>query len=214
MSCLSPSIDFLNAAQSGATSNELPEQVEYLTQRIGLNTYLANSWKLVNVFIGFNDASISCLPGKSVQEYKANVKNSLKKLIENIDYAFINLGMYVIILQQLFFNNLHIVGIMQYNDLIHLTDQKPGYKKKFVNDTIDLLDYECFCCRNPAGGVRFIGERVLEYNQALSEIADELTGSKIGDMIKPYVGKTTKNIAVVYQPMNPDISTVPPYSLR
>ncbi|KAI7892204.1 uncharacterized protein EV154DRAFT_419179 [Mucor mucedo] len=192
-----PSIDFLNAAQSGATSQELEEQVDYLSQRIGFNTPLAKHWKLINVFIGFNDASISCLPGKSVDGYKANVKNSLRKLIENVDYAFINL-----------------VGIMQYSDLIHLTDQQPGYKKKFVNDTIDLLDFECYCCRHPHGGTKFISERVVEYNQALSEIAQELTSSKINDMIKPYLGEVKKNIAVVYQPMNPDTSTVPPYALR
>jgi hypothetical protein len=48
----------------------------------------------VNLFIGFNDASVSCVPGRNVTEYKANIKNALEKLIENVDYAFINLGIY------------------------------------------------------------------------------------------------------------------------
>jgi hypothetical protein len=113
-----------------------------------------------------------------------------------------------------FFTNMHIVGIMQYNDLIHITDKIPGYKKKFQDNSIDLLNFECYCCSHPDGGIKFIGDRVLEYNQALSEVAEEVSGSVIGDMIKPYVGKTKKNIAVVYQPMNPIIATVPPYSLR
>lgn len=103
---------------------------------------------------------------------------------------------------------------MQYSDLIHLADQLPGYKKNFLNDTINLLDYECYCCRHPHGGTKFIADRVTEYNQALSEIAGELTSSKIHDRIKPYMGQSLKNIAVVYQPMNPDTSTIPPTALR
>jgi hypothetical protein len=88
----SPEIDYLNAAQSGATSRELPEQVDYLVKYLGRDTPLANKWKLINVFIGFNDASLSCLRDRNVTEFKSNVQSSLKKLIENVDFAFINLG--------------------------------------------------------------------------------------------------------------------------
>ncbi|KAI9360091.1 hypothetical protein BD770DRAFT_318778 [Pilaira anomala] len=191
------SIDVLNAAQSGATSNELTEQVDYLTEQIGLDTEYATSWKLINLFIGFNDASISCLPNRTVAQYKANVKNSLIRLFEKVDNAFVNL-----------------VGIMEYNDLIYTTDQAPGYKKHFENNTIDLLDYECFCCRHPNGGVKFIGDIVKEYNIALSQIAEELSASYSKDGISPYLRKSQRDVTVVYQPMNPVISTVPPQSLR
>ncbi|KAI9266288.1 hypothetical protein EDC94DRAFT_515941 [Helicostylum pulchrum] len=192
-----PSVDFLNAAQSGATSNELPEQVDYLIEQIGLHTEFATSWKLVNLFIGFNDASISCLPGKSAEQYKANVKNSLIRLFEKVDYALVN-----------------IIGIMQYNDLIHITDKVPGYKKRFQGNTTDLLNFECYCCRHPDGGIKFIGERVKEYNRVLAEVAEELSGSVFNDLIAPLEGKVRKNVSVVFQPMNPIISTVPPHSLR
>ncbi|GAA5805373.1 hypothetical protein HPULCUR_010889 [Helicostylum pulchrum] len=191
-----PSVDFLNAAQSGATSNELPEQVDYLIEQIGLHTEFATSWKLVNLFIGFNDASISCLPGKSAEQYKANVKNSLIRLFEKVDYALVN-----------------IIGIMQYNDLIHITDKVPGYKKRFQGNTTDLLNFECYCCRHPDGGIKFIGERVKEYNRVLAEVAEELSGSVFNDLIAPLEGKVRKNVSVVFQPMNPIISTVPPHSL-
>ncbi|KAL0574058.1 hypothetical protein ABG067_009160 [Albugo candida] len=67
-----------------------------------------------------------------------------------------------------------------------------------------MLDYECYCCRQPSGGVKFIGERVTELNQALADIADEVSGDQDAKL---------KNIAVAYQPMNPDISTVFPESL-
>ncbi|KAG1059744.1 hypothetical protein G6F42_028204 [Rhizopus arrhizus] len=87
-----PEIDVLNAAQSGATSKELPEQVDYLIQHLGQDTALADKWKLINVFIGFNDASVSCIPGRNVTEYKNNVKEALEQLISQVDYAFINLS--------------------------------------------------------------------------------------------------------------------------
>lgn len=103
---------------------------------------------------------------------------------------------------------------MEYNDLIYTTDQASGYKKHFENNTIDLLDYECFCCRHPNGGVKFIGERVKEYNIALSQIAEELSESYSKDGIFPYSRKSRRDVTVVYQPINPVISTVPPQSLR
>jgi len=87
-----PEIDVLNAAQSGATSKELPEQVDYLIQHLGQGIKLANEWKMINVFIGFNDASVSCVPGRNVTEYRNNVKEALEQLIEQVDYAFINLS--------------------------------------------------------------------------------------------------------------------------
>lgn len=78
--------------------------MDYLTEQIGLHTEHATSWKLVNLFIGFNDASVSCLPGKSAEQYKANVKNSLIRLFEKVDYVLVNIGMYVIISHQFLFS--------------------------------------------------------------------------------------------------------------
>ncbi|CAO3614535.1 unnamed protein product [Mucor fragilis] len=176
-----PEIDVLNAAQSGATSKELPEQVDYLIQHLGEGTKLAKEWKMINVFIGFNDASLS----------------SLEQLIDQVDYAFINL-----------------IGIMHYNDLVYLTDNEdPSYRKRFENDTINLLDYECYCCRQPNAGPSFIGDRISMYNQALSRVAEEVSGTMLSDFLAPIMGTPLKNIAVVYQPMNTLIPTVPYKSL-
>lgn len=88
----SPEIDMLNAAQSGATAVQLPEQVDYIVDKIGENTPYENEWKLINLFIGFNDASVSCLSPNSTELYKTNVRIALEKLIDKVDYAFINLG--------------------------------------------------------------------------------------------------------------------------
>lgn len=87
-----PEIDNLNAAQSGATSRELGEQVDYLIQYLGKNTTFENKWKMINVFIGFNDVSVSCLPGRNVTDYYNNVYSNLERLLQNVDYAFVNLG--------------------------------------------------------------------------------------------------------------------------
>ncbi|KAI8641873.1 hypothetical protein BD408DRAFT_367597, partial [Parasitella parasitica] len=191
-----PEIDVLNAAQSGATSRELPEQVDYLIEHLGKGTELANSWKMINVFIGFNDASISCVPGRNATEFKANVKGALDYLTEHIDYAFINL-----------------VGLMHYNDLVYLTDENPAYRKRFPDDKINLLDYECYCCRQRNAGPSFIGDRVTMYNQVLGHVAEEVSGTIFSDALASIMNKPKKNVAVVYQPMNTLIPTVPYNSL-
>lgn len=91
---------------------------------------------------------------------------------------------------------------MKYNELVYLTDKAPGYKKQFRDRRIDLLNYECYCCRQPNAGIDFIGTKVKEFNHALEEISREISL------------KGKKQVAVVYQLMNPDISTVYPSSLR
>lgn len=107
---------------------------------------------------------------------------------------------------------------MHYNDLVHLTDKLPDYRRKFQNVRIDLLDFECYCCRHPNGGTEFIGDRVSEYNKALVEVSEELSSSVVDDIVEPILdpllGKKRKNVTVVFQPMNPIIATVPPTSLR
>lgn len=106
------------------------------------------------------------------------------------------------------------VGIMHYNDLVYLTDTEPTYKRKFQDNSINLLDYECYCCTQPGAGTSFIGEHVSQYNQVLDSIAKEMSGTLISDLVAPIMGKLLKNIAVVYQPMNTLISTVPYNALR
>lgn len=90
-----PKIDFLNAAQSGATSLELPEQVDYLVERLGVGTPLAKKWKMINVFIGYNDATAFCFPGRNESFYETHFYTAVKKLASSIDYAYINLGKYL-----------------------------------------------------------------------------------------------------------------------
>lgn len=67
-----------------------------------------------------------------------------------------------------------------------------------------MLDYECYCCEAP-GGIERIGEKINEFNKALREIVEEQSGRLLTQK---------KNVAVVFQPMDPVIDTVPPHALR
>ncbi|KAI9478093.1 MAG: hypothetical protein EXX96DRAFT_483813 [Benjaminiella poitrasii] len=193
-----PEIDVLNAAQSGATSQELNEQVDYLVERIGQGTALATKWKLINIFVGSNDVSVSCMPGKSAEVFKSNVKSALEKLINNIDYAFINL-----------------VGILQNSELTDLVQREaPEYKKNFNNENINLQQYECYCCSQPNGGVTFASQQAELYNEALAQIANELDNSLFQRLLGSLLYGPGKNIVVVYQPIDTLISTIPYTALR
>jgi hypothetical protein len=105
--------------------------------------------------------------------------------------------------------------MMHYNDLVYLTDSAPGYKKKFEDGSLDLMNFECYCCRLPEGGTSFIGSRITQYNQALASVAEEVSGTLLMDILKPAIsGIKNKDVAVVYQPMNVVIPSVPYNSLR
>jgi hypothetical protein len=105
--------------------------------------------------------------------------------------------------------------MMHYNDLVYLTKDVPGYKKTFQDENLDLMNYECYCCRRPEGGTSLIGSHITEYNQALAKIAEEVSGTLLMDILKPVIsGTKNKEVAVVYQPMNVIIPSVPYNSLR
>lgn len=90
----------------------------------------------------------------------------------------------------------------------------PGYRKYFQHNDINLLDYECYCCTLPQGGLSVLGEHVTQYNQMSEAAARRLSGSLIQDILDPLLGKTSRNVAVVFQPMNTLIPTVPYDALR
>lgn len=104
--------------------------------------------------------------------------------------------------------------MMHYNDLVYLTLKAPGYRKYFQHNEINLLDYECYCCKLPQGGLSVLGKHVTEYNQMLEVVATRLSGSVVQGLLGPLFGGMSKNVAVVYQPMNTLIPTVPYDALR
>ncbi|KAI8385732.1 hypothetical protein BD560DRAFT_322042 [Blakeslea trispora] len=192
-----PEIDQLNAAQSGSTSGNLIEQVDYLLKYFGYGTPYVKTWKLIHLMIGYNDASVACLTHQTAADFKSNVKKSLGRLIDKTDYALINL-----------------VGLMDYNEILHLADKHPDYKKKFKDNSVNISNYECFCCSRPKAGNPDRSELIREYNKALSELADELNKPALVQLTGAILGTAPKKIAVVFQPMDVIVSSIPYYAMR
>ncbi|ORY90421.1 hypothetical protein BCR43DRAFT_518886 [Syncephalastrum racemosum] len=83
--------DHFNAAQSGATSLNFTQQVQYLIERIGRGTSFDDEWKILTIFLGSNDVVLACLPGYSAAEYEQRMREGLSLLKQNLNKVFINL---------------------------------------------------------------------------------------------------------------------------
>ncbi|KAI8394162.1 uncharacterized protein BYT42DRAFT_609898 [Radiomyces spectabilis] len=196
-----PETDNLNAALPLATSRDFMNQVDYLVERIGKGTALGDKWKLINVFMGFNDLALSCMPGWDSQGYEANVKAGLQKLQQNVDKAFVNL-----------------IGLFHFEEFVYITDKEPGYRKHLQNSTIDTRDYECGCCKKP-GGIETIKRQVDLYNAALQRIANRynprvrpLLTTKL-DAALGYNNLASDTFIVRFQPFDINPNSVPPDAL-
>lgn len=84
--------DRCNSAISGATSDTLDIQREYLYNQLKEYNCLYK-WKIITIFIGSNDICASCLEDldKFVESYLNNVNETLRFIEDNIPYTFINL---------------------------------------------------------------------------------------------------------------------------
>ncbi|KAL6736712.1 hypothetical protein Aduo_007032 [Ancylostoma duodenale] len=89
------SVAGFNLAVSGAISEDLLEQAFALVKRIKSHPEIDfdNDWKFVNVFIGSNDQCRICenTTRFSVEQFTANVRESLVYLRENLPRAYVNL---------------------------------------------------------------------------------------------------------------------------
>ncbi|KIH53394.1 GDSL-like protein, partial [Ancylostoma duodenale] len=89
------SVAGFNLAVSGAISEDLLEQAFALVKRIKSHPEIDfdNDWKFVNVFIGSNDLCRICenTTRFSVEQFTANVRESLVYLRENLPRAYVNL---------------------------------------------------------------------------------------------------------------------------
>ncbi|EIE82858.1 hypothetical protein RO3G_07563 [Rhizopus delemar RA 99-880] len=185
-----PSVDHLNAAQTGATTAGLPDQVNYVLKYIGPRTRLINEWKMINLYIGYNDISSFCLPGMSPEHYGNEIYNNLKRLIDNTDNAFIN-----------------VLTIERYDQLLMKVNEHPDYVKQFA-DKMNIRNYECVCCAN--GGIEKIGAQVELYNAQLEIAVDRIKQYIDGTIVDQLLGLNRRNkIAIVLQPLDMNTATVP-----
>ncbi|KAI7878869.1 hypothetical protein K492DRAFT_208652 [Lichtheimia hyalospora FSU 10163] len=193
-------IDRLNAAIPSATSYNFTQQAEYLIERIGKNTEMANKWKFITVFMGLNDLSASCLPGYSFLEYRQRMEKGIELLKQNIDYAIIS-----------------VVGLLHSEQMQDVTKKDPTYRKHFKDETMDVQTFECICCHAVSG------TKLLP--QPLASLLDMAVGPlgklQISKNVELYDRELRRMVAkqanrhadatttVIYQPFNIDISSVP-----
>lgn len=87
-----------NAAQSGAHSNDLQHELDFLLPNIQKQTSANQSgWKMLNVFIGSNDLCAICEGGlKSPSEYGQNILAALERIRSTVDKVFVNLSTYIV----------------------------------------------------------------------------------------------------------------------
>ena len=103
---------------------------------------------------------------------------------------------------------------MKYDGIIRLTKKNPNYRKKFKDSLVDISSYECYCCSRPNDGSPNRDELIKGYNRALFEIAEELNQSVLTYVIDTIFGTAPKQVAVVFQSMDTDTSSIPYYAMR
>ncbi|KAI8084802.1 uncharacterized protein BX664DRAFT_387486 [Halteromyces radiatus] len=179
--------DQLNAAIPSAVSNTIEEQVDYISKYIGVDSSQSQNWKLINIFIGTNDISVSCMPDYRAANYEKNIRAGLARLKEKVDHAVIN-----------------IVGLVHTEQIIGLTDKQPGYRKYFQDQKTDPQLFECMCCRLPGLGKIDIGLHVDRFNKILQSVAKEYG---------PDGTLGSDSFTVVYQPFPLNIKSIPPTAI-
>jgi len=91
--------DFLNSAQSGATTFDFTSQIAYLVNELNSNPNIdmENDYKLLSFIIGANDVCNSCwsfdrpTPEQAAQIYADNIELSLEKIYESIPRTLVNI---------------------------------------------------------------------------------------------------------------------------
>lgn len=90
-----PSVDNLNAAQSGAWAQNLPDQATWLIKQIQGNEKIDwnNDWKVVTILIGANNLCASCIdfldPYDTATQFGASLDASIATLA-TIPRVFVN----------------------------------------------------------------------------------------------------------------------------
>ncbi|RKP06759.1 hypothetical protein THASP1DRAFT_18042 [Thamnocephalis sphaerospora] len=95
----SPSIDRLNAAQSGAMAQNLRREFEYLVDQLRANKNInyEKDWKFLNLQIGSNDLCLACTAlGSgdgmlSPDDYEMHIRTVLQLVRINIPRVYVNL---------------------------------------------------------------------------------------------------------------------------
>eukprot|EP00696_Hemimastix_kukwesjijk_P006168 gnl/Hemi2/17809_TR5873_c0_g1_i1.p1 gnl/Hemi2/17809_TR5873_c0_g1~~gnl/Hemi2/17809_TR5873_c0_g1_i1.p1 ORF type:complete len:392 (-),score=136.76 gnl/Hemi2/17809_TR5873_c0_g1_i1:19-1128(-) len=181
-----PSIDVLNAAQSGAQVSNLVSQVKYLGEQLQKmpNVNVQEDWKLLTIFIGANDLCFSCVPffgtkPLSADAFEAHLRAALEAVRAALPRVFVNLV-------ELF----NVSGVWKLSQTDpHCSADRHGFPLEctcgFENGTLgDTLREQ-------------MDARTQEYNARMYSIQEDYATANYSDF------------AVVVQPLFDDLSKLP-----
>ncbi|KAL0093945.1 hypothetical protein F4703DRAFT_1903277 [Phycomyces blakesleeanus] len=179
-----PSMDVLNAAQSGAMAPNLDDQVDYLLPAIknlpGVN--YTHDWKLINIQIGSNDQCTYCLDpvfqSLGAKSYGENVVAAIERIRTTVPRVLINL-----------------MSTFKVSQVYTLTAQQE-YCMPFKDINFKLNTFECMCSINP------------KKRPQMDEISDAYNAQLL-KIFNDYKSKSTDSFGVMYTPVPVNITSFP-----
>eukprot|EP01114_Cavostelium_apophysatum_P004777 TRINITY_DN1513_c0_g1_i1.p1 TRINITY_DN1513_c0_g1~~TRINITY_DN1513_c0_g1_i1.p1 ORF type:complete len:355 (+),score=51.54 TRINITY_DN1513_c0_g1_i1:90-1154(+) len=174
--CPSPHIpaqDRLNGAQSGAYTQNLPDQVDYLVAQLKNNSNVDfdNDWKVLTILIGANNLCMSCFSELGVLESAQVYEDWLVKTLTKIDTE----------IPRVFVNIVDIFNI----SLVYTIAANSTY----CTDIHRVLVIECVCAFDP-----FYGADNRAKMDAMSQAYNNRTAKVVSQL------KKQDDFAVVIQP--------------
>jgi len=169
--------DVLNAAQSGATTNDFDDQVAYLIDTIKANPNISmeDSWKFINILIGANDVCNQCwdfnrpTPAEAAATYALNIELTIEQIYENFPKTLIN-----------------ILPLFNLSGVYNLSLDRP-YCKYFH----DVIPFECDCAFDS------------DYsNRVWLDDSVTLMGQQVMQIAKRWQAKQYPDFNVIYQPFS------------
>jgi phospholipase B1 len=155
-----------NAALSGAMAVNLNEQVDYLIKYVKSSYFEGRDkfdthWKYINIFIGANDACVSC----------SNMISSLVAAASPSDFGYY-LRQALMRLREHFPRS--IVNVLHLPDLTHMYDLVRQDPECFKARKVPLYNLECHCIFGDETQREKVRKTIQAYNDEIAEVVYEL----------------------------------------
>ncbi|KAG1146213.1 hypothetical protein G6F37_004094 [Rhizopus arrhizus] len=176
--------DVLNAAQSAATSSNLPVEIQHIAKTMKAIPELnyETDWKFITVQIGTIEVCVSCAPmfkkQVSPETYSTNVEEMLEYVRNNIPNTIVNL-----------------IGLFNVSNIYALTENKPYCHASLFGFT-QANRFECPCAANS------------KYIPKLSGVA-ALYNEKLYSIYLKYRDIQPESFGVMFTPANINLTTFP-----
>jgi hypothetical protein len=177
-----PNVTYLNGAQSMARIQDVPAQVDYITQLLN-TTYsgivdMKNDWKLMTIFIGANNICPSCRGGGDTTPdfYEQMLRLILNKIYNQIPRTFVNIVM--------------MFNISQVYDIAMTSDYCIFMWETFCRG-------ECPCMTEPSS---------TRNDRHIMDLHSQWYNERILKVVKFWQDKNLKDFKVVAQPFLTNLS--------